>query len=174
MTFVDATAQRQLALQYAVELLSPLGTGDVERVIVTAQALFAWLVGPAFMDIIPGQITDQTTGQPTGTTHTGGTMQLHDNEQVTLAVAEADAKGVALQDTLTWTVADETVSTLVVAGDTQSALLVAGLPGSTVVTVTDGALSATLAVDVVAGGVATITITPGTVETQPPAAPPAG
>lgn len=55
------------------------------------------------------------------------------------------------------------------AGDTQSALLVAGLPGSTVVTVTDGALSATLAVDVVPSGVATITITPGAVETQPTA-----
>lgn len=174
MAFTDATAQRQLALQYAVELLSPLGTGDAERVITTAEALFAWLVGPAFLDIIVGQISDQTTGEPTGTGHSGGTMQLHDNEQVQLAVAEADAKGVALQDTLTWTVGDATVAALVVAGDTQSALLVAGLPGSTVVTVTDGTLSATLAVDVVPGGVATITITPGTVETQPPAAPPAG
>lgn len=174
MTFVDATAQRQVALQYAVTLLSPLGTGDAERVITTAEALFAWLVGPAFMDITVGEIVDQTTGQPTGTTHTGGTVQLHDNEQVTLAVAEADAKGVALADTLTWAIDNTTVAALQIASDTQSALLVAGLPGSAVVTVTDGTLSATLAVDVVPGGVATITITPGTPVVQPPATPPAG
>lgn len=172
MTFVDATAQRQTALQYAVTLLSPLGTGDADRVITTAEALFAWLVGPAFMDITPGEITDQTTGKPTGTTHTGGTMQLHDNEQSTLTVSEADAKGVALKDTLTWAIADSTVAALQVASDTQSALLVAGLPGSTVVTVTDGTLSATLAVDVVPGTVATVSIAAGTPVVQPPAAPP--
>jgi hypothetical protein len=172
VTFVDATAQRQLALQYAVELLSPLGTGDADRVITTAETLFAWLVGPAFLDITVGQIVDQTTKAPTGTTHTGGTMQLHDNEQCQLTVSEADAKGVALQDTLTWAVADSTVATLAVAGDTQSATLVAGLPGSTVVTVTDGALSATLAVDVVPGTVTTISIAAGTPEVQPsPSAP---
>jgi len=170
VTFVDATPSRRLALAAAVDLLSPLGEADAARVTATAQALFAWLVGPAFLVVTPGTVVSQATGQPTGTpTPTGGTMQLHDNEQVTLTVAEADAKGVALQDTLTWTVDQATVATLQVSADTQSALLVAGLPGSAVVTVTDGALSATLAVDVVPGGVATITVTPGTPEPQPTA-----
>lgn len=172
VTFVDATAQRQLALHYAVELLSPLGTGDADRVITTAETLFAWLVGPAFLDITVGLIVDQTTKAPTGTTHTGGTMQLHDNEQCQLTVSEADAKGVALKDTLTWAIADATVATITVAGDTQTATLVAGLPGSTIVTVTDGTLSATMAVDVVPGSVATISVAAGTPVVQPsPAAP---
>ena len=65
-------------------------------------------------------------------------MQLHDNEQFTLTVQAADSKGVPLQDTITWSVDDEAVATLTVSADTQSATVVAGLPGSAVVTVSDG------------------------------------
>lgn len=172
MANVDATAQRLQALEFAVTLHSPSFNGTTDQVLSTATGLFDWLVGPAFLDILAGVIVDQTTGKPTGTTHAGGTMQLHDNEQCQLTVSEADAKGVALKDTLTWAIADNTVAKLTVAGDTQSALLVAGVPGSTVVTVTDGTLSATMAVDVVPGAVATISVAAGTPAVQPaPTAP---
>lgn len=172
VSYTDATNQRQHALELAVTLYAPsFGSSTTPQVLATATDFFTWLVGPAFLDILVGTIVDQTTGNPTGTTHSGGTVQLHDNEQCQLTVSEADAKGVALQDTLTWAIADSTVATLQVAGDTQSAMLVAGLPGSTVVTVTDGTLSATMAVDVVPGSVATISIAAGTPEPQ--TAPPA-
>jgi hypothetical protein len=79
VTFVDATPSRRLALAAAVDLLSPLGEADAARVTATAQALFAWLVGPAYLVLTPGTVVSQATGQPTGTpTPTGGTMQLHD------------------------------------------------------------------------------------------------
>jgi hypothetical protein len=89
------------------------------------------------------------------------TVQLHDNEKVDLTVTEADAKGVALMDTLIWTTSDPAVATVTVSADTMTGTVVAGVPGSCVVTVTDGALSATEAIDVVPGTVATISIGEG-------------
>lgn len=96
-------------------------------------------------------------------------MQLHDDEQVTLSVAVSDAKNVNLPDdastdtdNLNWTVDDEGVATLQVSADSRSCTVVAGQPGSTVVTVTLGDLSATEAVDVVPGNAALITISEGT------------
>lgn len=93
-------------------------------------------------------------------------MQIHDNEQFTLAAVAADAKGFAVADALTWTVDDSTVASLIVADDGQSVTVVAGNPGSAIVTVTDGTLTATEAVDVVAGDVALITLTEGPVTPQ--------
>jgi len=100
-------------------------------------------------------------------------MQLHDDEQVTLSVAVADAKGAAISDDpsrtdddLQWSVADENVATLQVSSDTRSCTVVAGMPGSTVVTVTLGDLQATEAVDVVAGDAALLTFSEGTPEKQ--------
>lgn len=96
-------------------------------------------------------------------------MQLHDDEQVTLSVSVSDAKNVNIPDdtstdtdNLDWTVDDESVATLQISSDTRSCTVVAGQPGSTVVTVTLGDLSATEAVDVVAGSAALITISEGT------------
>jgi len=96
MIFADTTAQRQLALRHAVALLSPLGTSDANHVTIIADALFTWLIGPAFADITVGEIVDQTTRLPTGSVYTGGTMQLTDEEQVELTFSETDAKGVPL------------------------------------------------------------------------------
>ncbi len=50
---------------------------------------------------------------------------------------------------------------------TYSATIVAGTVGSAVITVSDGTLSATEAIDVVAGPVATVTIGEGTPVPQP-------
>lgn len=100
-------------------------------------------------------------------------MQLHDDEKVTLSVTVADAKGASIPDDssittddLSWTVDNETVATLQVSADTRTCTVVAGLPGSAVVTISVGELSATEAIDVVAGNAALITITEGTPEKQ--------
>lgn len=146
-----------------------LGTIGARRLILnTADEFRSWIAGPTVFRLIPGTVTEQSTGAPTGTpTNDGGSMQIHDNEQFTLSVQATDSKGVAVADTLTWEVDDENVATVVVSDDTMSATVVAGLPGSTVITVSDGNLTATEAVDVVPGGVALLTVTEGPVEVQP-------
>jgi hypothetical protein len=146
--------------------------GAARRVLSTATIFLTWLEKPSFIKIVVGAIIDQKSKKPTGTIYGGqGVMQLHDNEQVDLTVTETDAKGVSLQDTLTWTSDDTagTIVTLKVSTDTQTCTVVAGTPGSAVVTVTDGTLSATLAVDVIPGAATAITITPGTPVVQPAA-----
>lgn len=140
-----------------------------DRVLNTADIFLAWLEKPIRISINVGNILDQKSGKPTGNKYGGsGIMQLHDNEKVDLTVTETDAKGVALKDTLTWTSdnADGTIITLQVSNDTQTCTVVAGVPGSAVVTVTDGTLSATLAVDVIPGTATAIQIVPGTPVTQ--------
>lgn len=147
------------------EIISNTFDGAAARVLSTADVFLKWLEKPLSIGIVVGTILDQKSGKPTGTTYGGsGIMQLHDNEKVDLTVTETDAKGVALKDTLTWTSNDTTgqIITLQVSTDTQTCTVVAGTPGSAVVTVTDGTLSATLAVDVIPGAATAITINPGT------------
>lgn len=176
MTTRDTTAERLAALADAVELVKPSGSLPdagvgplVARVLRIADDFYQWLAGPVSLTIHPGTIVDQDTNAPTGDTYRGGTMQLHDDQKATLDVEERDAKGVLLVDNVTWTIDDEQVATIVTEASTDPGApegtmvtwLVAGLPGSAVVTATDGTLSATLAVDVVPGDVALIQISTG-------------
>jgi hypothetical protein len=134
----------------------------------TAEQLLPWIAGVTAIHLTTGPVVDQVTHLPTGTTITpGGPVQIHDNEQFSLTADPVDSKGVPLADVLTWTVDNDSVATLSVSPDTHTCTVVAGLPGSTIVTVSDGMLSATEAVDVIPGGVATIRITEGPVEPQP-------
>lgn len=139
------------------------------EVLASADVFLAWLTRPVTLTLAAGPAVDQTTGQPT-TTPTGvPAMQLHDNEQVDLTVQTRDAKGFDTPDQITWTSSDETVATIagVDDGDSKTATVVAGNPGSAVVTVTDATLSATVAVDVVPAGTATISVAEGTPVEQP-------
>lgn len=171
---------RSYALEAAIELHRPLFNSAcagasreaaVTAVRDTATDLFAWLAGPTHLALHRGLITVQSTGQPSGTpTPLGDKVQIHDNEQFDLSVSATDAKGQpVLGETLTWTVDNPDVVSLQVSADTQTCTVVAGVPGSCVVTVADEAagLSATEAVDVVAGPVALIQINEGPVSTQP-------
>lgn len=183
----DLTLIRQLALSYAVDLHARQfgSTGhstesDNQNVTRTATVLFAWLTGPIALILTVGQVLDQTTHQPTGNNQKGTRMQLHDTEQVDLTVEVADAKGVAIlddpgstSDNLTWSITDTNVASLAISADTRTCTVVAGMPGSAVGTVALGELSATFAVDVVAGAAATIAVTEGTAVAQPPASAPA-
>jgi hypothetical protein len=173
---VDLIDLRSRALAASAELHqrtfgSTAGFRGVDRaradVLATADTFLTWLIGVVRIRLTAGPVVDQATGLPTGTTLGGIPVQIHDNEQFTLTADPQDSKGVDLADALTWTSSDESVVTLAVSDDTHTATVVAGMPGSAVVTVSDGTLTATEAVDVVPGGVATITVTEGPVEKQP-------
>lgn len=108
-------------------------------------------------------------------------MQIRDNEQFDITIEVDDAKGFAITgDQLTVTSADETVATVQQGNDSQTYTIVAGNPGSTVITFDAGtddngnAVTATEAVDVVPGNVATIRLTEGTAVPQGSAQPAAG
>jgi hypothetical protein len=141
-------------------------TADETAVLNTAERFLAWLHGTVSLHLTASDIRNQATGVPAGHPTTGGTVQIHDDEQFTLSAATADAKGFPTTDPLTWAVDDATIASLVVSDDTQTCTVVAGVPGSCVVTVTDGTLTATEAVDVVAGGTALISLTEGPVTPQ--------
>jgi hypothetical protein len=138
-----------------------LALSNGERDVFTvADEYFAWISKrtPIRMTVTAGPVTPQTEEIP---------MQIHDNEQFTLSVTEQDAKGFPVIDAVEWTVSDPTVVSLVVADDKQSALVVAGNPGSAVITLTDGTLSVTEAVDVIPGTATAIVVTEGPAEPQP-------
>ena len=179
----DPLPARIAALNAAVETtrghFAPHATrqekADASRHLLrTAERYERWLNRPvptAHLNVTAGVVLDQTTGQPTGTVIEGATMQLHDNEQFTLTVDPTDAKGQAVGDTLTWTIDDPSVASLQVSADTLSCLVVAGTVGSATITITDGTLSATEAIDVIAGPVAAIQVVEGPVSVQPAPAP---
>ena len=136
---------------------------------------FLGLVSGARLRISADPITYEQ-GNPSlaqATRYVGGIVQLTDTQQVLLTVQPEDSKGFPTSDTLTWSSADDTVVSLQPSADTLSCLVVAGNPGlGVVVTVTDGTISATDSFDVVPGGVATLQISEGTPEEQPPPAGP--
>ena len=182
MTAPDRTDARYLAMTQALnlhhdgwpDLIANVGTDNADDALrATATTIYDWVTGPVAIYVTIGTVLNQTTGQPTGTILRGTPMQLHDDEQVDLTVAVASAKGSPIADDpnttgddLTWTSDDSTIAGLEVSGDTRTCTVRAGVTGSTVVTVTLGELSATLAVDVIPGDAAVITIGEGTPSKQ--------
>lgn len=177
MTSPDRTDARYLAMAQALhlhhdswsDLITDVGTDNADAALrATATTIYDWVTGPVAIHVTIGTVLNQDTGQPTGTILKGTPMQLHDDEMVDLTVAVASAKGSPIPDDpattgddLTWTVDDSTIAGLAVSSDTRTCTVLAGVTGSTVVTVTLGELSATLAVDVIPGDAAVITIGEG-------------
>lgn len=101
--------------------------------------------------------------------------QLRDTEQFTLSVDVADAKGANIpdqpgaEDNVNWSVDNSDVASLQVSEDSRQCAVVAGTVGSCVVTVALGDLFATLAVDVIPGAAARLTIREGEIVPQPTA-----
>ena len=174
----DHFAARGLAMTQAIDLhhdwwgtlTASHGTFGADAALrATATAIYNWVTGPAALWITIGTVVHQDTGQPTGTIIGGTPMQLHDDEQVALTVTVASAKGSVIPDDpatstddLTWTTDDSTVAALEVSADTRTCTVRAGVTGSTIVSVSFQELSATLAVDVIPGGAAVLTIGEGT------------
>lgn len=166
--------ERKAALDAAVALLAgQFPSPPAADVTAYATVFLGWISG-ARLRITADPITYEQ-GNPSlsqATRFIGGKVQLTDTQQVTLTVQPEDSKGFPTSDTLTWSSADDTVVSLQPSADSLSCLVVAGVPGlGVVVTVTDGTISATDSFDVVAGGVATLQISEGTPEDQPPAGP---
>ena len=177
MTAPDRTDARYLAMAQALnlhhgswpELITDVGTDNADAALrATATTIYDWVTGPVAIYVTIGTVLNQDTGQPTGTILKGTPMQLHDDEQVDLTVAVASAKGSPIPDDpatsgddLTWASDDSTIASLAVSSDTRTCTVAAGVTGSTVVTVTLGELAATLAVDVIPGDAAVITIGEG-------------
>jgi hypothetical protein len=183
--FVSGPSLRQAALDAALELHINMGglrlcegvsreqtiTDAEQAVRETAETFAAWLNGTVRLLVTRSAVTKQTPGSPAGTTlNEENAVQIHDDEQFTLSVHTTDAKGFETADQIDWAVDNTDAVTLQVSDDGRSCTVVAGQPGSAVITVTDSAtdpvLSATEAVDVVAGGTATITLTEGDVSKQ--------
>ncbi len=169
--------ERETALAAAVDVLAEaLETPSPETVLAYASAFLAFISGARLRLSVDPLTYEQGTALHQPTRYVGDTVQLTDTQQVTLTVEPEDSKGDPTSDTLTWSSSDTTgtILTLTPSADTLSCLVVAGVPGlGTVVTATDGTLSATESIDVLAGAVTSLVITAGTPEEQPPAAPPA-
>lgn len=175
---IDRTEDRRIALSHAVSLHSERfkpGDSSDSYVRSTATVLFNWLSGPVAMLLTIGPVFDQVTGLLTGKTVGGPVAQLRDSEQFTLSVDVADAKGASISDQpgidddVQWTIDNSDVASLQVSDDSRQCTVVAGTVGSGVLTVTLGELFATLAVDVIPGDAAKLTINEGAIEPQPTA-----
>lgn len=167
---------RLAALDQAVRVVAAHEANSSE-IVELAGRMYDWLTTPAptaHLILTAGPITRQGGMQLQSENKEQDTVQIHDDEQFSLTVTATDAKGFPTTDpNLSWSVDNADVVSLVVSADKQSALVVAGVPGSAVVTLTDGNLTVTEAVDVVPGGVALITLSEGVVEKQQAATEPA-
>lgn len=175
---------RVLALELAIEVIVPGGgvitpaqAGDVTSVATT---FYRWLEGPAVLFLTTDPTTfDQAApeGPGTPTTRKGNQVQLTDLQQVTLSVAEQDAKGQPVSDSLTWSVDNPQVITITPSADTQSCVCVAGVDGTATITVADNSVNPPLTgsdvITVVSSAATALVINEGAPEDQPPA-PPAG
>lgn len=163
----DDGAFRVAALRQAAAWFPP---GKTQEMLEGAERFLRFLQGtlPVRLVIRIGPVTEQDSQNIMATYYLPErhAMQITDTQKFSIHVDALDAKGVEVVDTFTASVADEGVCTLVTEDASDTWTVLAGLPGSTVITVTDGTLSATLAVDVVPSGVATIQIVAGEVTEQ--------
>jgi len=129
----------------------------------TADKFAAWLEGTNRIRLIPGPAVDETTGAPTGNITQEESMQINTGQKFSVAVDTEDAAGYDTVETIAWSISDENVASLVIAEDTRSVEVISGAPGSAVLTASIPSLelSATLAVDVVPAGTATISLVAG-------------
>jgi hypothetical protein len=129
----------------------------------TADLYAAWIDGTTRVRLIPGLVVDEASGAPAGAFTHGDTMaQLNTGQKFDVTADTEDAAGYDTAETIEWSISDEAVATLQVSEDTKTCTVVSGAPGSAVLTATlpnmDPPLSATLAVDVVPAGTATINL----------------
>lgn len=175
----DAPTARAAALAAAVELHTALGTHHLqigvdreetiglaeEAVRETANNFYAWIAGTSRIRLHPGPVLDEETGNTVRFDHGGTTVQINTGQKFTVTCDTEDAAGYDTPEQIEWSMSDEAVATLEVSEDTKEVTVVSGAPGSAVLTarVVGLELSATLAVDVVPAGTATIELVPGDV-----------
>lgn len=177
IALTEAQGDAQLRLACLDLALRHQGGLSSETVYETAEDVYRWATkrSPSRITVAVGDVTRQQPQQE------DQPMQIHDNEQFDVTVEVDDAKGFQITgDQLTVTSADESVATVQAGADGVTYTIVAGNPGSTVITFDAGtddngnAVTATEAVDVVPGNVATIKLTEGTATPQGAATPAPG
>lgn len=170
----DTTQLRDTALGWAIEMYAGRhfapGTSPSRQVVSAAERFYRFLSEPAVITrirLVPGTIRKQD-GQPVDRPVDEGTaMQLHDDEQVDYTVEATDAKGQPVTgEQVQFSVDNPDVLGLQVSQDGATATIVAGTEGSGVLTATVGALTATEAIDVIAGDATAISLVAGAVTKQ--------
>jgi hypothetical protein len=170
----DVGDNRALALDLAVNLYNgrrfEVGKVPSQQVIAAAEKFFEFLYRPAAIVRIglrAGKISKQGSIDPLPHNKKDGTMQLHDDEQVDYTVAATDAKGQPVTgEQIQFSVDNPDVLGLQVSADGATATIVAGTEGSGVLTATVGSLTATEAIDVIAGDATAVTLVAGEVTKQ--------
>lgn len=157
---------RRFAMTEAVTLLA--GTDPTPADVVAMATALAGYLDPVVLIVLQVSPVQQLNDPQSIRKAEGNPMQIRDNEQFDVTLLAKDAKGYDVAgEQFTATADNPAVVTLTQNG--AAFTVAAGSPGSAVVTFTDGTISATLAVDVVPGNVATIEVTPGPVSAQPAA-----
>lgn len=141
---------------------------QTKAILMRADRFYGWLVGETRIILRVGPVVGEESDatEPTHPVEEGETVQINTGEKFSVAIDTRDAAGYPTDATVEWTIADETIATVQVdAADDQKGWVISGAPGSTVLTVrvtdVEPPLEATLAVDVVPAGTATVQINAG-------------
>lgn len=139
-----------------------------DQLLSEALATAQYLTTPWAVRVRCGLVTEQDTGEVIDPQPTGAQMQLSDTQQVTYTITALDAKGYEV-DTVDFSCSIDNPDVASVTDNGNDFLVVAGNPGSAVLSFTDGTLTATEALDVVPGSVATVRVQAGEPQEQPAA-----
>jgi hypothetical protein len=163
-------ALREAAGTFASTLAEAGSASDSETAAMLERAnrFYGWLVGitKLFIRVGPPVGEDSDVTWPKHSPAEGEIVQINTGEKFSVAIDTRDAAGYPTDATVEWSVADESIATVQLdAGDDQKGWVISGAPGSTVLTVrvtdVEPPLEATLAVDVVPAGTATVQINAG-------------
>lgn len=170
---------RITALREAVETFSDTDLTDASStdapesqttaILRRADRFYGWLMGTTRSVLRIGPVVGEASDirQPQHSATEGEIVQLNTGQKFSIALDTRDASGYATDATVEWSISDPSIATLVLdESDDQKGWVISGAPGSTVLSATivdaDPALPpATLAIDVVPAGTATVVITTG-------------
>lgn len=137
-------------------------------VVATAKRYLGFLSGVSKFTMYRGPVVAKQSDvhEPKTLVTEGDTVQINTGQKFSVAIDTKDAAGYPTDATVEWEIADATIATVTHDdADDQKGWVVSGSPGSTVLTVrvtdVDPPLEATLAVDVVPAGTATVAIATG-------------
>lgn len=140
----------------------------VSTILKAADRFYGWLTGPIRVILLKGPEVEEssTVDTPKTPVPEGAIVQINTGQKFSVAIDTRDAAGYPTDATVEWVIADTNVATVVHDdADDQKGWVVSGAPGSTVLTVrvtdVEPPLEATLAVDVVPAGTATVQINAG-------------
>lgn len=163
------SALREAAATFATTLPEEeMSNAQTAVMLERANRFYGWLAGVTRLILRIGPVVGESSdiGWPRNPAPEGEIVQINTGQKFSVAIDTRDAAGYETDAVVEWSVADESVATVVLdEGDDQKGWVISGAPGSTVltVTVTDAPdlPPATLAIDVVPAGTATVQINTG-------------